>query len=329
MKLKLLEILVCPHCASELFCNQTMVGMNEEIIEGYLKCSNCPNQYPIESGIPRFVNQDNYASSFGYQWHKFKLEQVDSFNQTNLSEKRFYSETGWTSEWMKGKWILEVGCGAGRFLDIASKNSCEVVAVDITNAVDAAKENFGDRENIHFVQASIYELPFRAGVFDGCYCIGVIQHTPHPEAATKCLPKVLKIGGKIAVTIYERKPWTLLNGKYLIRPLTKRLNKKAFLASLKLLMPGLFVLTEVLFRLPVFGRLFRFSIPIANYVNEVDLSLKQRYDWAILDTFDMLSPEYDQPQTRPDVEKWLSNSEIIDIQHLNHPGVNLIGQKGK
>jgi hypothetical protein len=30
---------------------------------------------------------------------------------------------------------------------------------------------------------------------------------------------------------------------------------------------------------------------------------QQRYDWAILDTFDMLSPQYDQPRAQQEVEE--------------------------
>jgi len=46
---------------------------------------------------PRFVPANNYAASFGYQWNKFKLEQIDS-ERDELSAARFYSETGWTKE---------------------------------------------------------------------------------------------------------------------------------------------------------------------------------------------------------------------------------------
>ena len=107
-------------------------------------------QYPVENGIPRFVEIDNYASSFGYQWNRFKSEQIDSINGTRLSEKRFYSETQWTKEWMKGKWILDAGCGAGRFLDVASDSEAQVVGLDIIGAIDAAGSNVGGRRRSDF-----------------------------------------------------------------------------------------------------------------------------------------------------------------------------------
>jgi SAM-dependent methyltransferase len=295
--------------------------------EGVLKCQSGDHSYPITAGIPRFVPADNYAASFGYQWNLFRSQQIDSVNGTSLSSKRLFSETRWSPEWLRGKWILDAGCGAARFLDVVSQYECEAVGVDISIAVDAARQTLAGRDNVHLVQASIYELPFRAGVFDGCYCIGVIQHTPEPRRTLAALPRILKAGGRIAVTIYERRPWTFLYPKYLVRPITKRLDKTKLLSLIKGSMPLLFPVTNLLFRLPALGPLFIFAIPVANYVDEPQLSAKQRYDWAILDTFDMLSPQFDQPQTEPEVTAALQEAGIVDIQRLPMHGVNLIGRK--
>ncbi len=327
MQLKLLKILACPYCLGELVCTSKELYTGGELMSGILKCLHCDRTYLIKSGIPRFLPSDNYTSSFGYQWNHFSSVQIDSANGTKLSERRFYSETGWTRNWMSGKWFLDAGCGAGRFLDVASQTGCELVGVDMSDAIDVARTNLGQRKNIHFVQASIDALPFRENVFDGCYCIGVLQHTPDPLKALSFLPKVLKEGGKIAVTLYERRRWTPLSSKYLLRSFTKRLNKKFLLSLIKMVMPVLFPVTDVLFRIPYFGRFFMFMIPIANYVHEPALSREQRYEWAILDTFDMLSPEYDQPQKYRDTEKVLSLEGIIDIKRSNNPGLNLVGRK--
>jgi ubiquinone/menaquinone biosynthesis C-methylase UbiE/uncharacterized protein YbaR (Trm112 family) len=328
MQAELLEKLACPKCHHELTCQTTETATNGEIETGTLLCAGCAETYPIRAGIPRFVSEDNYATSFGYQWNRFRLEQIDSNNGTELSADRFYSETGWTKEWLKGKWVLDAGCGAGRFLDAASQSEGDIVGLDISNAVDAARANLAGRTNVHFVQASIYELPFRTAAFDGCYCIGVVQHTPDPQKTMQTLPRVLRPGGRIAITAYERKPWTPLYGKYWLRPLTKRLDKKTLLSGIKGAMPVLFPLTSVLFRLPLVGRFFMFTIPVANYVHERQLTRQQRYDWAVLDTFDMLSPQYDQPRTQAEVEEALAAAGVVEIKRLPNPGVNIIGSKG-
>ena len=327
MQKKLLGILACPKCQGDFICDPIDTDRSGHIITGHLKCKSCDQQYPISSGIPRFVESTNYANSFGFQWNLFKYEQIDGHENENLSEKRFYAETGWTDDWMKNKWIVEAGCGAGRFLDIASRGACDVVGVDMSNAVDAAAATMKGRPNVHLVQASIYELPFKTGVFDGLYSIGVIQHTPDPEKAIRSLPPLLKKGGDIALAMYERKPWTLLNAKYLIRPFTKRMNKRLLLFLIKALMPVLYPLTALLFHVPGFGRVFKFIVPIAYYPYVPGFSLRQHYSCVILDTFDMLSPKYDSPQRFSDIARVLSESKINNIQRLDNYGVNLIGQK--
>ncbi|MBV9215455.1 MAG: class I SAM-dependent methyltransferase, partial [Acidobacteria bacterium] len=298
-----------------------------DIIEGNLICSKCNAGYPITNGIPRFVEIDNYASSFGYQWNLFRKEQIDSINGTTLSADRFWSETDWDAQELDGKWVLDAGCGAGRFLDIATTTGAQVVGIDISNAIDAAQQNLDGRPNAHFVQASIYELPFADGTFDYTYCIGVIQHTPDPAKSLEAIAATVKPGGKIAVTIYPRKPWTKLYSKYWFRPITKRLSKETLLNAIRGVMPVAFPLTNVLFRIPYLNRGFRFVIPIANYVDEKQLTRDQRYSWAILDTFDMLSPSYDQPMTEEEASSALGRAGIETKRHRLH-AINLVGTRG-
>lgn len=329
MQMKLLDVLACPQCGGALTCAKNETDSKGEVLAGQLECESGNHHFPIEDGIPRFVSRLNYAASFGYQWNRFKLEQIDSANGTNLSANRFYSETGWTKEWLRGKWVLDAGCGAGRFLDVAAESEAECVGLDISSAIDAARANLAGRKNVHFVQASIYEPPFRPGAFQACYCIGVVQHTPDPQKTMQILPRLLGPGGRIAITAYERKRWTKLYAKYLVRPVTKKLDQKRLLAAIKAAMPVLFPVTNILFRLPLVGRLFMFAIPVANYVHEPALTSRQRYDWAILDTFDMLAPQFDQPRTQQEVEEALSSGGIVELRRLPNAGLNIVGAKGE
>lgn len=322
MKKQLLEILACPKCTGELRPSSA----DEDITEGSLTCVGCGEEFPITNGIPRFVPQDNYASSFGCQWNLFRKEQLDSFNGTTLSADRLWNESGWTPDELAGKWVLDVGCGAGRFLDAASKSNGQIVGIDISSAIDAAKENLGERPNVHFLQASIYELPFREGAFDHVYCIGVVQHTPDPEKTLRSIAAMVKPDGKVALTIYPRKPWTKLFSKYWFRPLTKRLPKETLLKIIQGIMPAVFPITDVLFRIPLLGKVFMFVIPVANYVHETQLDRKQRYSWAVLDTFDMLSPAFDQPMTADEALKPLKESGI-EITQQQDTGLNLTGTR--
>lgn len=50
-------------------------------------------------------------------------------------------------------------------------------------------------------------------------------------------------------------------------------------------------------------------------------------EWAILDTFDMLSPTYDKPQTIETVKQWFNDADLSNIDV--HYGYNGIEGRGK
>lgn len=307
-------------------------GAEGDIETGDLLCGACSATYPITNGIPRFVPPENYASSFGLQWNAFRADQLDSLNGFHRSRDRFFAETGWSPESLKGQWILDAGCGAGRFLDVVCNYECDAVGVDLSNAVDAARSNLRGRGNVDLVQASIFELPFQRGAFDSAYCLGVIQHTPDPHRAIASIPRVVKTGGRLGFFIYERKRWTLLYSKYLVRPLTKRIPQRLLLWWIKLSMPLVFPLTELLFRVPFLGRYFAFAIPVANYIGgnnrHPGLTVRQRYQWAVLDTFDMLAPAHDHPQTEAEVRAVLAAAGVTSVERTAMYGLCLSAIKG-
>ena len=119
----------------------------------------------------------------------------------------------------------------------------------------------------------------------------------------------------------------MLYSKYWVRPLTRRIKAERLLTLIKAIMPLAFILSEVLFRIPILRRVFQFMLPVANYVDFKELSMRQRYQWAVLDTFDMLAPAYDNPQRHADVVGIMKERKISEIQRLANPGLNLIGTK--
>src|SRR5207253_1012928 len=70
-------------------------------------------------------------------------------------------------------------------------------------AIDAANDNIGHLENVHLLQADIFNLPFAEGIFDVIISLGVLHHTPRPRAAFSKLPGLLKPGGALSVTVYD------------------------------------------------------------------------------------------------------------------------------
>ena len=104
--------------------------------------------------------------------------------------------------------------------------------------------------------------------------------------------------------------------KYWLRPMTKRMPRAWLFAMLESLVPRLLLLSRVLGRVPLLGGGLKRLIPVANYVGILPLSERQHLEWSLLDTFDMLSPEFDHPQTPETVTCWLRNAALERIEVL-------------
>jgi hypothetical protein len=61
-------------------------------------------------------------------------------------------------------------------------------------------------------------------------------------------------------------------------------------------------------RIPYVGRTLRYALPVVNYEGVYALSEAQLREWAVLDTFDMLAPEHDHPQSARSLRAWLEES---------------------
>ena len=271
------------------------------------------NRFPIIGGIPRICSVDNYTENFGLQWNTFDSTQLDRSDVgLALNAERLFRETGWKADDLNGADILEVGSGAGRFTRvILEQTKARLWSVDYSNAVEANLRNNGHiaPERLSIVQASIYEMPFRDGSFDRVFCLGVLQHTPDFEASVRALVAKARVGGEIVVDFYPiRGWWTKLSAKYLLRPMTKRMNHSRLLGLIDSNIDWLMGAHRALTRWGL-GGLTRF-LPVADlrYVIPEGISPKVGREWAVLDTFDMFSPQHDHPQRVERVAKMFRQS---------------------
>jgi len=80
-------------------------------------CSACKRAYPFVNGIARFVDAQHYAASFGFQWHRYQKTQLDH-DDVREADLNFRMKTALRPEDLKGKLVLDVGCGMGRFAEL-------------------------------------------------------------------------------------------------------------------------------------------------------------------------------------------------------------------
>lgn len=320
MKKELLELLRCPQSGLPLQLVD-LVYQDGDIQSGWMVSQDGLHRYPICNFVPRFVPESNYADNFGMQWNKFRFTQLDSHTGLPISANRFWKATGWKAEDLAGKWVLDIGCGAGRFAAVALGAGARVVALDYSSAVDACYANLKQHPNLHVVQGDVYSLPFLKGSFPFLYSLGVLQHTPDVRKAFFALPPMLAGRGRFCVDFYQKSWKSALLPKYWLRPLTKRLSKVRLFSILEYLVPKMLPLSVLLGRFPIIGRQLKRMVPVANYYGELPLDDGQQLEWSLLDTFDWLSPEYDNPQTPETVKGWLEevgmeNVEVVKAGHL-------------
>jgi SAM-dependent methyltransferase len=314
MHIELLKLLRCPQTRDRLRLEQPEYREGR-IQAGYLVSENeQQHRYPIRQFIPRFCAQSNYADNFGLQWNKFRTTQLDSHSGQPISANRFWESTAWRPEDLAGQWVLDIGCGAGRFAEVALQAGANVVALDYSSAVDACYASLAHYPNLHAVQGDVYALPFLQGAFPYVYSLGVLQHTPDVARAFGALPRMLCAGGRLCVDFYGMGFGTLLHAKYALRPVTKHMSQQKLLHVLESTVPTMLSLSRGLGAIPMLGRYLKRLVPVANYAGTYALSGEQLREWALLDTFDMLAPEFDKPQTPTRVRRWFAAAGLADIQ---------------
>ena len=137
-------------------------------------------------------------ASFGYQWTIFG-KMSDAFEKNFLNYVAPNEPT-----FFPGKLGLDAGCGFGRHMYHAARFGSEMVGLDASRAIDVALRNAGS-DRAHFVQGDLLNPPFRDGVFDFVYCLGVLHHLPEPEAGFNSLQRLCKKGGAFWIWVYSKR----------------------------------------------------------------------------------------------------------------------------
>lgn len=250
MKASVVSYLACLQCHADFELTDVSVtddlATHKEILEGTLTCLGCGSTVPIFRGIPRFVDgtmslqEDiNTGARFTESWSKF----------SRMDEKYFKQMFDWLSpvspEHVRGKVILEGGCGKGRHSAIMSSvGAKDVISVDIGNSVDVAYTNVGHLPNVHIIQADIMRLPLKQKI-DFAFSIGVIHHMSKPKDGFKSLVGKVRPGGSIAVWVYGRENnWWVLWFVNPIRFVTSRLPERVTACLSYLLSVVVFVMSR-------------------------------------------------------------------------------------
>ena len=274
----------------------------------------------IVGGIPRFVDpMRHYARAFGFQWKTWRTLS-DSLHGGPAKRGEILERTHFDAYPTQGASILECGMGGGDDTEVLLElGFAEVHSFDLSEAVEQAAAYLRD-QRLTISQASIYEIPYPDESFDFVFCHRVLQHTPDPAQALRSVCRKVRPGGVLFAHCYKRSASHMRCFKYKYRWLTKRLPYRCVYAYVKTFGPLLHRLNDWLVRR--FGsRGHRFCyewVPYYRYASYLDLSPERLRQLEELNTFDALTPVYDNPMTTAEFCSIIED-EGFRIEHLHDP----------
>jgi SAM-dependent methyltransferase len=127
-------------------------------------------------------------------------ENARLLDQAATLTELLHADTGYPA----GSLVLEAGCGVGAQTVTLATNSPEAsfVSVDLSEASLAqarARAREARVNNVRFLRADIFALPFPADAFDHVFVCFVLEHLSDPAGALERLRSVLKPDGTVTV----------------------------------------------------------------------------------------------------------------------------------
>lgn len=205
MKPSTVTLLACPTCKKKLSLVTESKGMIES---GGLHCDSCGKDYPIQKGIPQFIQPGeltglNRKFARVYDWFSYFYRPISTiFFAFAGGEKRHRHEIVDRLE-PKGGRVLEVSIGPGVNLPylIKSPEAGEVYGLDISLGQLKRCQNYARRRHwqVELFLGNAEQLPFQEASFERVFHIGGINFFNDKKAAIDEMIRVAKSGTKIVI----------------------------------------------------------------------------------------------------------------------------------
>ena len=315
---KLLEVLICNECGNDMKINNNF---------NRFQCKKCKNFYEIHDGIIRCVpNSDWYnlnsqtdditektKNYFGFEWSHFSNWGFIAEDSIKGNKDRYYggyvrnrieafnNKCRLKSKDLENKFVLDAGCGNGRYTyeaGIRSKN-CLVIGVDIGyGSVQSAFKNNSTLDNVLIIQSSLFKLPFRNCSIDSCFSNGVLMHTGNAELAFNEISRTIKKEGIFVAHLYGKLNCIWEFNDLLIRFFTTRLSIKKNIIFAKVMSK----ISTLISKMP-------YGFFIANLFLRIQSTEHHMFDWY--------SAPVATHHTYRELSKWYKKNGFIIMDNLN------------
>lgn len=226
---------------------------------------------------------------------------------------------------ISGQTIVEFGCGSGRFLDVVRRKGGRAIGIDLSNAVDAARQNLAEDPDVLVVQGDVFHPPFKDRSFDGGYSIGVFHHTPDPLRGLAAMVQTIDSEGWVACSVYPSYGFYASRSVARYRALGNRLPTRV-----KYRLALAYSLFSAYFLAPLFAQSasLRHLQRLTTYLQDnwlPCLSYLPDARWRVLDTFDGITPEIASVHTGEEVHSWMLRAGCKNIRTSGWGETALVG----
>ncbi len=162
---------------------------------GLVQCLNCGLVY-VHKRPPERELYSLYEEGYFSNDISATVGYVDYINDEPLIRHTFHRRLRELERYVKPGRVLDVGCAAGFFLDVARERGWESHGLDVSGfAVRYARERFG----LDVFHGSLTEAGYPEAFFDLVTMWDVIEHVPDPMSYLRESARILRRGGVLAL----------------------------------------------------------------------------------------------------------------------------------
>jgi len=129
---------------------------------------------------------------------------------------------------LRGKRVLDVGCGGGLLSEAMARRGAEVTGIDMGKApLNVARlHRLESNLEIDYRQATPEQLAEEEpGGFDIVTCLEMLEHVPDPAAVIAACARLIRDDGRVFLSTINRNPkaylFAVLGGEYLLKLLPR------------------------------------------------------------------------------------------------------------
>lgn len=135
---------------------------------------------------------------------------------------------------LKGKKVLDIGCGGGLLTEGMATRGAEVTGIDMSEATLQVAELHSQQSQLEIKYHHSSSEAFvaqHAGKFDVVTCLELLEHVPDPAAIVNASAQLVKIDGSVIFSTINRNPkaylFAILGAEYLLKMLPRGMHDYA------------------------------------------------------------------------------------------------------